>query len=129
MRRLCASMLLLALAACAPSSSHSSGDGSLASAATVTTSVVPTSVAPAASATSSSPSTAVVTSTDLARHHAPLFKFNAWVQGSSSINDKSEDYFPMSVRGFFAELASHKARVITKGASGPNVGVSQIANV
>jgi len=58
--------------------------------------------------------TAPVTTADLARAHAPLFKFNAWVEGDASPMNKSEDYYPMSCARFFDELASGRARVTSR---------------
>lgn len=64
-----------------------------------------------------------MTTVELARRHAPLWRFNAWIPGDSSPMNKSEDHFPQSVARYFEELASGKARVVTReGRGGPRPG-------
>ncbi|MEZ0229328.1 MAG: Vps62-related protein [Planctomycetota bacterium] len=63
--------------------------------------------------------------TDLARLHAPLYRFNAWVPGNSSPGNKSEDYFPMSVGGWLHQLRNGRARVVTKESNGKTPSVNQ----
>ncbi len=62
---------------------------------------------------------------DLARLHAPLYRFNAFAPGDSSPGNKSEDYFPMSVGGWLHQLRSGRARVVTRESNGKTPGVNQ----
>ncbi len=68
---------------------------------------------------------AAVTSLALARRHAPHWRFNGWVPGDDSPMNKSEDHFPMSVRGFFAELDRGRPRIVTREAHGARPGESE----
>ncbi len=115
------------LAACSPSSGGSRG-GSFSTVAPATSSL-PRSVSPVRSATpaatTSTASASYPTPADLARRHAPLYRFNAWIPTSSSICNKSEDYFPMSVRSFFEQLAAGTVRVVTIEADQNTVGLNE----
>jgi len=69
--------------------------------------------------------TAAVASHELARRHAPLWRFNGWVPGDPSPMNKSEDHFPMSVARFFDELGRGKARIVTREARGATPGENE----
>ena len=125
MRSLASLALAGLLAACAPSSSSPSA---LPDVVAPSTSAA-TSPSSAATPPSTSPTpvmTPYPTPAELARKHAPLCRFSAWVPGITSIANKSEDYFPGSVRGYLDELASGSARVITQEADAAAVGVSEV---
>src|SRR5262245_17582427 len=62
---------------------------------------------------------------DLARLHAPLYRFNAHAAGDSSPNNKNEDYFPMSVGSWLRQLAAKRVRVVTQESEGTKLGVNQ----
>src|SRR4051812_33176440 len=93
-------------AACAPSGSGGGGFAiAPSSSASVTSSTVPAPVGSAAvgsvvtaATVAQTVSAAYPTFLELARRHAPLYRFNAYVPGTDdSPQNRSEDFFPMSV--------------------------------
>jgi hypothetical protein len=124
-------LVFVALAAAFGCSSRSSSSGAAASVAVsgVTSGSAPTptgAISSGTTATTTSRATAPATPADLARLHAPAFRFNAWVPNDSSPHNKSEDYFPMSVARFLDEIASGSARVATKEAEGATPGINEV---
>jgi hypothetical protein len=89
--------------------------------------VTPPAAPPPAPAPTPAPNiTPYPTPAELARKHAPFCRFSAWVPGITSIANKSEDYFPASVRGYLDEIASGSARVVIQEADGASVGVNEL---
>lgn len=103
---------LLALVSCSSRSGHPAPGGSLSAAAT------------SVATTSSARPRAKPTPAELAKRHAPIYRFNAWRPSGSSVQNRSEDFFPQSVVHFFDELAAKRARLSTRlgdsGAPGVN---------
>ncbi len=114
MQRSAAIALVVIAAACAPKSSGGPTGTLSAPEAVVASTLVAASVA---SATPAFPKPL-----EIARRHAPLYRFNAWVQGSTLLANASEDYFPMSVKEYFDELAAGRVRVAIAEANGPVPG-------
>ncbi|MEZ0229141.1 MAG: Vps62-related protein [Planctomycetota bacterium] len=111
-RLVLAALLLLTVFACSDRSGGSRG-------------VVPgLSLAVAAATTSGS--TTRPTLHDLAKRHAPIYRFNAWQPNDTSAQNRSEDFFPQSVVRYFDELATKKARVATRLASGATPGENAV---
>ncbi len=117
MQRSAAIALVVIAAACAPKSS-SGPTGTLSAPAVVASTLV------AASVASTTP--AFPKPLEIARRHAPLYRFNAWVHGSTLLANVSEDYFPMSVKEYFDELAAGRVRVAIAEANGPVPGANEV---
>jgi hypothetical protein len=64
---------------------------------------------------------------DVARLLAPQLRFNAYHNdGNTSAQNRSVDFFPMSVANFLRELESGSVRVVTTGSNGTSPGVSDL---
>jgi hypothetical protein len=61
----------------------------------------------------------------IARAFAPQLRFNAFYPGNSSLQNRSEDLFPMGVASFFSEIHNGQARVLVQGSHGTTPGLSQ----
>ncbi|MCO5172232.1 MAG: hypothetical protein M9894_38535 [Planctomycetes bacterium] len=89
---------------------------------------VGTAVAPVSSATIGPPgSLSPAFRAEVARAFAPELRFNAYHDdGNRSPQNRHEDFFPMGVASFLAELEAGAARVLVQPSRGPAPGVSQV---
>ena len=63
----------------------------------------------------------------IAETFAPQLRFNAYFNdGSTSLQNRSEDFFPVGVAEFLDEIESGQGRVLVQGSSGANPGISEI---
>jgi hypothetical protein len=118
--RVTLTFFLLSVASGCGSGSGGRGAASIAAATSSGTTAPATTGAVSTGATTAPPfsgTVAAIPTAAIVQAHAPLYRFNAWVTGSSSPQNRNEDAFPMSVARFFDELASGKVRVVTQASS------------
>lgn len=94
------------------------GGGGGGFSATAAAAVVTSSTATAAAVVTSGPGAASALRSGereaLARALAPQYRYNAYVAGSSSVQNKNEDFFPIGVATFLADLAAGRPRVVVQ---------------
>jgi hypothetical protein len=107
--------------------SGGSGSGSAQAAAAVT-SAAPSATTSSAVTTQPPPlGLTPALADEVARRCAPSLRFNAYFNdGNTSRQNRSEDFFPMSVASFLRQLASQQTRVATQESNGTQAGVNEV---